>query len=127
MKLKDCLLTLNQLTSKGYSTQNNMITRVDVDTIAHFGNVNCLEIECEHITPYHSFNNTRNLGYLIRALVVLFEQEREDGVRLSEIKNVPCRLVFNTSTVAFGSRAIGIGHYMKDKFILFEDFYKIDE
>lgn len=50
----------------------------------------------------------------------------EDGVRLTSLKSIPCRLVFNGES-GWGSRCIGFGHFMKDKFVLTADFAKIDE
>ena len=123
MKLQDIIKTQKQLEEAGYKIKNNLIEEVSVNTIAHFGNVTCFEVLCEDVWAMRDYNNTKNLGYLIRAFFELFELSEEDGLRLSDIKNVPCRLVF---TGPFG-RCIGFGHFMKDRFVLTEDFAKIDE
>lgn len=67
-----------------------------------------------------SYNNTGNLGYILKAFIEMFELSREDGVYLTDIKNIPCRLVLD------GDRCVGFGHFMKDRFVLTEDFAKID-
>lgn len=69
------------------------------------------------------YNNISNLGYIIRAFFEVIGLSEEDGLRLSEIKNVPCRLIFEGG---LGSRCVGFGHFMKDKFVLTEEFAKID-
>ena len=107
--------------------ENNVITNVMVDTIAHFGNITSFEIRCKNIVPYSGRNNISNLGYVVRAFIELMGLSREDGIRLEEIKNVPCRLVMDCkkSESGWGSSAIGIGHFMDDKFVLFDDLAKI--
>lgn len=127
MKFKDIIKTEDEIRALGCGIQNNIIEKVDVNTIAHFGNVTCLEIICENLCPMSTYNNTGNLGFLIRALIELLGISEEDGLRLSKIKHVPCRLVFNEADCSWGSRCIGIGNFMKDKFVLIEDFAKIDE
>lgn len=117
--VKDIIHNEQYIKSQGYEIENNVIKGVDINIIAHFGNIPCLTIMCENIYPYCNYNNMRGLGYLLKGFVEFFEKENEDGVMLSSIKNIPCRLVMN------GSRAYGIGHFMKDKFILFEDFSQL--
>lgn len=126
MKLKDIILTKEQIESMGYCIENNIIESVDVNTIAHFGNCTCLEIACSNVWPMSGYNNTRDLGYLIKAFIELFGISNEDGLRLTDIKNIPCRLVFNGRN-SLGSRCIGFGHFMKDKFVLTEEFAKVNE
>lgn len=123
MKLKDIIKTQKQIEDMGYKIENNIIENVNVDTIAHFGNLTCFEIACSNVYPMSTYNNVGNLGYILRAFIELFDLSREDGLRLTEIKNIPCRLVFEGGR---GSRCIGFGHYMKDKFVLTEEFAKLD-
>ena len=125
--LKSIIKKEEDVRSLGLGIQNNIIENVDVNTIAHFGNVTCLEIYCTDICPMCTYNNTANLGFLIRALIELLGISEEDGLRLSKIKNIPCRLVFNDKNCSWGSKCIGIGHFMKDKFVLLDDFVLINE
>ena len=124
MELEDIIKTKEELESKGYGIENNMINYVDINIVAHFGNAVCFEIYCNNIVPLSGYYNTNNLGHMIKAFIELFGVDREDGVRLSELTHIPCRLVFKNKNT-WGSRAIGIGHFMKDKFVLFDDFVKI--
>lgn len=124
--LKDIIKTEAELREMEYGVKNDIIEKVDVNTIAHFGNATCLEIMCSNICPMSGYNNTGNLGFIIRALIELLDLSQEDGLRLSKIKNVPCRLVFNEPECGWGSSAIGIGNFMKDKFVLIKDLARIN-
>jgi len=116
------------LDTKGMSAENNILKKIDINVIAHFGNAVSLELMCENICPYSCYNNTKNIGILIRALIEFFDLSEEDGLRVSMIRNIPIRVVFDgTNTTHWGEKAIGIGHYMKDKYILFSEFSKLDE
>lgn len=124
--VKDITCKLADIKAKGYGVENNMIRYVDVNIIGHFGNIPCLTIACDCICPYGTRNDLASIGFLIQALVEFFEVGEEDGVMLSSLRNIPCRLAFEgNGEYHFGERAIGIGHFMKDKFILFDDFARL--
>lgn len=126
MKLKDVIKTASEIVALGYSIENNIIDHVNVNIIGHFGNCPCFEIVCSNVCPMSGYEGRQNLGFLMVAFVELFGKEDEDGVRLTSLKNIPCRLVFDGKG-GWGSRCIGFGHFMKDKFVLTADFAKIDE
>ena len=126
MKLEDIIKTKEQIKEMGHSIENNMIEYVDINTIAHFGNVTCFEIVCSNICAMSSYNNLRSLGFIIKAFIELLDLSEEDGLRLSKIKNIPCRLIFEGQG-GWGSKCIGFGHFMKDKFVFVDDFAKINE
>ena len=124
--VKEITYSLNDIEKKGYGVENNIIKEIDINIIARYGNIPCLTIICANICPYGSYNDIARLGFLLKAIVEFFGVDREDGVMLSKIKNIPCRLVFERNGKShWGEKAVGIGHYMKDKFILFEDFEKL--
>ena len=124
MKLKEIIKTQSQLEEMGYKIENNIIENVDVNTIAHFGNVTCFEIGCTNVYPMSAYNNIGNLGYIIRAFIEIFDLSEEDGLRLTKIKSLPCRIILEGG---WGSKCVGFGHFMKDKFVLTEEFAKINE
>ena len=123
MELKDIIKTQKQIEEMGYKIKNNYIDYVNINTIAHFGNLTCFEIICMDVCPLSAYNNIRNLGYIIRAFIELFDLSQEDGLRLTEIKNIPCRLFYDR----WGSKCIGFGHFMKDKFVLVDEFVEVNE
>ena len=126
MKLCEITKSQKQIEEMGHLVENNVIVSVDINTIAHFGNCTCFEINCSNVCTLCGYNNTKNIGFLVKAFVRLMEIDKEDGLRLSTIRNIPCRLVFENQG-GWGSRCIGFGHFMNDKFVLTEDFVKIDE
>ena len=123
MKLEEIIKTKSQLEEMGYKIENNIIESVDVNTVAHFGNVTCFEIGCTDVYPMSLYNNISNLGYIIRAFIEIFDLSEEDGLRLTKIKKLPCRIILNH----WGNKCVGFGHFMKDEFVLTEEFAKINE
>lgn len=121
MKLKDILKTAKEIEQMGYKIENNIIEEININIIGHFCNAVCLEIFCSNVVPLGGYNNTQNNGYVIRAIIELFCVEKEDGLRITDVKNIPCRLVFK------GCKCVGFGHFMKDRFVITEDFAKVDE
>ena len=116
--------TKSQIENMGYGIENNIIERVDVNCIGHFGNLVTLQIVCKNVWAMSGYNNTANIGFIIKRLVELLDLTQEDGVRLSQIKDVPIRIVYSDSNCSFGSKCVGIGHFMKDRFVLIEDLAK---
>lgn len=111
--------TKMELEAEGYNVENNILKSVDVSVVAHFGNCCCLELACENVYAMSGYNDTMNLGYLIKNLVELLDLSEEDGIRLSDIRNVPIRVVLEGG---WGSKCIGFGHFMKDRFVLTKEF-----
>lgn len=126
MKLKDIIKTEDQIKLNEYAIKNNLIEDIDINIIAHFGNCVSFEISCTNISPLCGYNNTKNLGFLLKAFYELFEISEEDGLQISQVKNIPCRLIF-TGEGTWGDKCIGFGHFMKDKFVFTQDFIQIDE
>jgi hypothetical protein len=128
VKLEDIIKKESDVTAIGWDIVNNIITHIDVNTIAHFGNTTCFEIACKDVYPMSCYNNTQNLGYILKAFIEFFELDEEDGLRLSDIKNIPCRLIFDsTNGCPWGHKCIGIGHFMKNKFVFIQDLVKVNE
>lgn len=126
MKINEIIKTQKEISELGYTVENNMLKSIDVNVIAHFGNTVCFEMYCSNMVPISQHNNTGNIGYLFKALIELLDLSEEDGIRISSIKDVPIRLIL-TGNSGCGSKSIGFGHFMKDKFVLIEDFVKLDD
>ena len=126
MTYKDAVSTLKSIKEDGNSVENNIIRGIDITVIGHFNNAVCLNVWCDNCALFHDYNNTDNVGYQIRALTELFDLTEEDGFSLKQVKNIPCRVIFE-STGGWGGKVVGFGHFMKDKFIYKEDFARICE
>lgn len=117
-------LSLQDIKEKGYGVENNIVS-FELSVIGHFGNSVSLVLMGENIIPYSGYNNTANIGFIIQYLVELFDISKEDGIYLSEMKDIPVRLVFDSPDCSWGSRCVGIGNFMKDKFVLFDALAKL--
>lgn len=123
MKLKDITKKKDEILSDGHKIENEMIHGADIWVVGHFGNVVCLNVWTGCCALLHDYNNTQNLGIIIKAFVELFDLTEEDGFCFSKIKDIPCRIVSD----GWGSKVLGFGHFMKDKFVYTDDFVKITE
>lgn len=124
--VNDIIKTKSQIEEMGYGIENNIIERVEVNCIGHFGNCVTFEIQCKNVYAMCHYNNTANLGFIIKKFVELMGLTDEDGIRLSNIRNVPCRIVYADPHCSYGSRCVGIGHFMENKFVLIDDLAKFE-
>lgn len=124
--VNDIIKTKSQIEEMGYGIENNIIEKVDVNCIGHFGNCVTFEIQCKNVYAMCHYNNTANLGFIIKKFIELMGLTDEDGIRLSNIRNVPCRVVYADPHCSYGSRCVGIGHFMENKFVLIDDLAKLE-
>lgn len=117
-------LSLQDIKENGYRVENNIVS-FELSVIGHFGNSVSLVLMGENIILYSGYNNTANIGFIIQYLVELFDISKENGIYLSEMKDIPVRLVFDSPDCSWGSRCVGIGNFMKDKFVLFDVLAKL--
>lgn len=116
--------TLAEIKQDGNSVENNIIKGLDICVIGHFGNVVCLDIWCENCSLFFGYSCTKNIGFQIKELVELFDLTNEDGYCLSHFKDIPCRTILEGDG-GWGSKVLGFGHFMKDKFIYKENLARI--
>lgn len=119
---KDIVKTEKQIENSGYYVENNMVESIDLNVIAHFGNITCLEMFFTNCALFSGYNIGGLLPDVLKAIVEVLEIENEDGLRISKIKNVPCRIV--TTSQGFG-KVIGFGNFMRDKFVLADDLMQM--
>lgn len=98
--------------------KNGFVKKIDLQVVGHFGNLVTLDMP---ITtggvignPLAGYNSTISCGVYIKILFELWGISEEDGIRISEIKDVPCRIVFSQF------RMVAVGNFMDDKFIVFK-------
>lgn len=117
---KNITINSQDVKEKGYGIANNLVS-FDLEVIGHFNNAVSLVLTATNVIPYSGYANTRNIGLILQYLVDLLDISREDGIYLSEMKDIPVRLVFDSPECSWGSKCMGIGNFMKDKFVLFKD------
>lgn len=125
MKLNDIIKTKADIEADGCHIENNMIRGADISVIGHFGNVVSLNIWTDNCCIIHDYNNTGNLGLIIHAVTELLDLTCEDGFSFNKIKDVPIRII--TDSDGWGSKVIGFGHFMKERFVYTKDLVKITE
>ena len=123
MKLNDILITKAEVENDGHQIDNEMIRGAEISVTGHFGNAVSLNVLTGSCCLLHDCNNTENLGILIKAFVELFELTEEDGFIFTKIKDLPVRIVSD----GWGTKVIGFGHFMKDRFVYTDDFLRITE
>lgn len=124
--LKDNYIRLKDVLAKGYSVENNLVS-LDVQVIGHFDNSVSLVIAANNVIPYSSYNNTENIGFIIKYLVELLGIQKEDGLLISKVKDIPVRLIFDSKEPGWGAKCVGIGNFMEDKFVMFDVLAKTDK
>lgn len=100
---------------------NAIIQYIDLEIIGHFGNIVSLDMpiqynQCTMTNPFNGMSSTLNCGVLIRTIFELLDIHEEDGIKLSNIKQRPCRIIISENNT------IAVGNFMNDKFLIIEDF-----
>ena len=108
-------------------TANAMLEKVDFSIIGHFGNIPTLyarvKLDGGMMQLGGDINNISNAGVIMQAFVELLGVQSEDVILMSDIKNVPIRVVFKGGLIL--GKAVAIGNYLEDKFVLLDDLYKL--
>ena len=115
-------------TFEDWSLSNNMIEKVNIVCIGHFGGLMSLDIRfLEHHNLFGLSNMTFNLGLILRELALFIGVVTDDGVNVIDaLRNQPVRLLtFSKTTIARPAHSF-IGHFVKDEFIWCEDLAKIN-
>lgn len=123
MKLNDIIKKKSDIEADGHQIDNNMIRGADISVIGHFGNIVSLNVYTDNCCIIHDYNNTTNLGIIIRALTELLDLTAEDGYSFNKIKDIPIRIISD----GWGTKVLGFGHFMEDRFVYTKALMKIDE
>lgn len=100
---------------EGYTVENNLLEGLEIKLIGHFGNVTTLAMWFTNCCLFDGYNLGGMISEVIKVIVECLELTEEDGLLVKDIQSVPVRIVVN------GSRVVGFGHFMKDRFLLAED------
>lgn len=103
--------------------KNALVEKIDLNVIGHFGNAVTLDIpinidDCLYSNPFSSISSTLNCGVLIQALFNVLDLNEDNGISISGLKKIPCRVIVSDN------KTVAIGNFMKNKFIVFEDLLK---
>lgn len=103
---------------KDYTLKNDIIKSFDITIYGHYGNtMNPLMYLSSGCINFNTISSKDIQSFFANTLNLL-DLTKEDRQTLSEITDVPIRLVLSNT---IEKTIIGFGHFMKDKFILFED------
>lgn len=106
----------------GMQIENNMVDSIEVVVVGHFGNIVTLDMFFTNCCLFSQYNLGGYLGDVLKVIVEVLDLTDDDGVRISKIKNIPVRIV---SESGWGSKVVGFGHFMKDRFVLVEDVIEL--
>ena len=118
--LKDILYTDDYIKEQGQGIFDNTIVSVDISIEGHFGNAVCTTINMNNSRPVGMINNVLNVGAQIQSLVELLGIDEDNGISLSEIRNIPIRTI-HVEDDRYSS-IIGFGHQFSDRFVYIKDF-----
>lgn len=115
-------MTYDKLIEKGYEIVNYNMKSIEVRITPHFNYAITLDIHLENGYTGCSlggFSVEDRVGYMIKEFVLkIIGGINNDGVNLSTLKDIPVRAVFD------GRKVIGLGHYLKDNFIIYKDLVR---
>lgn len=106
---------------KNLYIENNMLKKIDVNVVGHFGNITTLEMQFTNCCLFSGYNLGSLLPFVLKVIVESLELSEDNGIRLSDIKEIPIRIVSSSS---YG-RVIGFGHFMKDRFLFVDDIIQL--
>lgn len=111
--IKELYRTEKQISSHG-KIGNAMCKAININFIGHYGNVPQVEMVIENQCVVFNAKGEGQLtiGYILQGILELLNLSEEDGIRLSDIRNVPLRVLRNDRTIV-----IAIGHFLEDKWL----------
>ena len=103
---------------RGYTIENAMLEYMDVDIIGHFGNATTFSIVTNCCCIFSNYYNMGSiLSEVIKCVVEVLNLSEEDGLHLSEVKNIPIQIV----SKGWGSKVEGFGYFIGDRFVMVND------
>lgn len=117
---KSYWITEDRIKELNHRIENGRIENCDVN-ISECGTYTELVLgintSCTYVNPLGSINITKALGPVILALAELLEVTPGERGCLSDFDQLPCRIIRQRDT----NYVIGIGHFLYDRFVFFED------
>ena len=111
---------LEEYYGKDYYIEDDRLEYIDIFILPHYGHLVCLEF---YLKKYgHAIHNdTKNIGAILHHMSPILDIP-EDGMKLHQLSQAykPIRSVWVNGPA--GKECVGIGHYYRDEFILFNEF-----
>ena len=102
---------------------NGTIESADISIAGHFGNIVCLSLQISSeggcggcFLPMRAY--TKHIGYVVKAVFETICESTDDIVPFSSLIGKPIRVISK------GSSYVGIGHFMKDRWLTEENVTK---
>lgn len=115
---------LRQTYNNNICIKRDVVQKVNIKVVAHFGNCVWADLVFSNVCLLRGYNNTANIGYILRFLVDMFDCNNEDGADISSLEGVKVRLVFDDAN-PYNGRCVAIGHETKDIFVLLDDLVNL--
>ncbi len=113
---KNILKTEKEILKEGFQLKNEMIKSFDINVIGHFGNSVMLEMCLNSgLRLFCNYSVGNCMRYLIDIIFSVLDLTDENGIRISQIRDVPIRIIYHESSV------VGFGHFLRDKFVYIDD------
>ena len=106
------------------SFEDNILKKVNVYVIGHFGNCVSLNLECDFCHPIPFHNNTGNIGYLLSFLIEFFNKTNDNAQSIDVLNNTEVCLVFEENG---NGKCVAIGNKQQTKFFIIKDFITLHE
>lgn len=117
---KSYWITEDRLKELNHRIENGRIDRCDVN-ISECGTYTELVLgiymNSAYGNPLDGVPTTKTLGPVILALAELLEATPGERGSLLDFEHLPCRVIRHHTTM----KVIGIGHFLYDRFVIFED------
>ena len=113
-------ITEEKIKEKHHIIENGRIDRCDVNISEdgqHTELVLGIYMNSAYGNPLDGVPTTKTLGPVILALAELLEATPGERGCLSDFEHLPCRVIRHHTTM----KVIGIGHFLYDRFVIFED------
>ena len=111
---------LEEYCGKDFEIEDDHLEYMDIFILPHYGHLVCLEF---YLKKYrHAIHNdTKNIGAILHHMSPILDIP-EDGVRLCQLSQAYKSIRSVWVNGPAGRECVGIGHYYKDEFILFNEF-----
>lgn len=123
--IKDLFYKEDFLLRQGFTIKNAIVDYVDINFVGHFNN------SAQVILKMKEPNNPSiiefpllgcgqaTVGWVLDGIMKVLDLVEENGIKLSELKDFPLRVVFDRYEP--GGKIIAFGHLVQDQFVVIDE------